>query len=104
VGDDCGVGSLARIGSSVHLVNRESCGLELYAHLADGPEIRGGDGVGKRRNSVAFEESDQQTAARANASSELTQDRCQLIRGKVDDGIPRKDCTCVPVGDVEIAQ
>jgi hypothetical protein len=104
VGDDRGVGSLARIVSSVHLVNLEACGLELCTHLADGPEIRGGDGVRERHNGVALEEADEETAARCNASSELAQDRCQLIGGKVDDGVPSKDCNCVPVWDIEIAK
>ena len=40
MGDDRGVGPLARIGSGVHRVNVKPCRLELRAHLTVRPEVR----------------------------------------------------------------
>ena len=104
MGDDRGVGPLARIGSGVHRVNVKPCGLELRAHLTDRPEVGGRNGVRKRLDGVALEESEEEAASRGNATGEFAQNRWQFIRGKVDNGVPRKNCSCVSVSDPEIAQ
>ena len=60
MGDDRGVGPLALIGSGVHCVNLKSCGFELRAHLTDRPEVGGRDGVWKRLDGVALEETEEE--------------------------------------------
>ena len=60
MGDDRGVGPLALIGSGVHRVNLKSCGFELRAHLTDRPEVGGRDGVWKRLDGVALEETEEE--------------------------------------------
>ena len=104
MGGDRGVGPLARIGSGIHSLNREPCGLELRAHLTDRPELGGRDGVGKGLDRVALEETEEEAASGGNTAAELAQNRGQVIRGKVDNGVPRENCSCVPVSDLEIAQ
>ena len=104
MGDDRGVGPLALIGSGVHRVNLKSCGFELRAYLTDRPELGGCDGVWKRLDGVALEETEEEAASRSNAADELAQNRWQVIRGKVNNGVPRKNRSCVFVSDPEIAQ
>jgi hypothetical protein len=58
MGDDRGVGPLARIGSGVHRVNVKPCRLEVRAHLTYRPEVSGRNGVRKRLDGVALEESE----------------------------------------------
>ena len=104
MGDDRGVGPLARIGSGVHRENVKPCGLELRAHLSDRPEVGGRNGVWKRLDGVAREETEEEAASRNNTAGELAQNRWQVIRGKVNNGVPRKNRSCVFVSDPEIAQ
>ena len=104
MGDDRGVGPLTRIGSGVHRVNVKPCSLELRAHLTDRPEVRGRNGVRKRLDDVALEETEEEAASRSNTAGELAQNRRQIIRGKVDNGVPRKNCSRVSDSDLEIAQ
>ena len=77
MGGDRGVGPLARIGSGINSVNVQPCGLE---------------------------ETEEEAASRSNTAGELAQNRWQVIRGNVNDGIPLKNCGCVSVSDPEIAQ
>ena len=58
----------------------------------------------KRLDGVALEESEEEAASRSNAAGEFAQNRWQFIRGKVDNGVPRKNCNCVSVSDPEIVQ
>ena len=102
--DDCGVGPFTRIGAGGHRLNMKPRRLELRAHLTNRPEVGGRNGVRKWLDDVTLEESEEEAASRSNTAGELAQNRWQVIRGKVDNGVPRKNCSCVSVSDPEIAQ
>lgn len=79
------------------LLHGEAGALKPSGQFAHGPAVGVGDGVWEEFQARPFEEADQQLAARAQCSGELSECFLKTFRCRVDQRVPRQNPTDLAV-------